>query len=513
MLKRDDESRTRLQYAEQSFRKLLDTHIQDDEHYRHLESWLLACFACDLENQYRAQQYCIDLLENDPPLAQAIIWAQAREWAIDLTQYEAKLQNIYTHGSATSVQVIAIVCCALKRGCPAEALTLLQETSAIFERERVSDLHMAWQIHTLGMADRIDEALVLLSRNEYLESNSDLKSELLRRQAFKTNDWQLLQEHLLARYMKTRNPEILLEWCNLLAAQDNWALIAEKSDELVQSLPTPEVINLITDACSRVHEYDHCLDIINRYGYAFGAIGLPDPLQRRRIDAIFHIGRLLEAIEEAKTLVQPHPTTPNILLLAYFYRCQPDLVALTLIARILVEREDIPSEVALDIANLVQDKDHNLAQILWRIAVANDLSDTSLGTAVMLGMQLGLTREVGPLFLRAQEYNDKDNSTLWKGNLTELPDIISQFRETIEFVTEQFQQARCPIHAILAKVNQTLVDLYHIRLSQNAEIPQMADKYPIWVRYGSRPLSKYNISNCSPSPSSGEIFFNKIANI
>lgn len=92
-IRRDTQSLERLRQAKEEFEALAT--LTDDHETRGLfEIWCLSCLANDPDRQAEAQAFCCHLLENDPTNHRAVVWALARDYAVDLHASERALKDM-----------------------------------------------------------------------------------------------------------------------------------------------------------------------------------------------------------------------------------------------------------------------------------------------------------------------------------------------------------------------------------------------------------------------------------
>jgi hypothetical protein len=90
LVKRDQESQTRLRRAREQFERLAT--IADNEERRIFKQWEFACLANDPEKQMEAEDLCQIILTEDPCNAVALSWAIARNYKIDLQNSKEALE-------------------------------------------------------------------------------------------------------------------------------------------------------------------------------------------------------------------------------------------------------------------------------------------------------------------------------------------------------------------------------------------------------------------------------------
>ena len=91
-VRRDNQSLERLRKAKSEF-DALAKHADDVEERKLFEVWCLACLANDPDRQTEAQEFCRHLLEQDPINHRVVVWAVARNYAVDLQMSEQALEE------------------------------------------------------------------------------------------------------------------------------------------------------------------------------------------------------------------------------------------------------------------------------------------------------------------------------------------------------------------------------------------------------------------------------------
>jgi hypothetical protein len=92
-VRRDNQSLERLRKAKAEF-DALAKHADDVEGRKLFEVWCLACLANDPDQQMEAQEFCRYLLEQDPINHRVLVWAVARNYAVDLQASEQALEEV-----------------------------------------------------------------------------------------------------------------------------------------------------------------------------------------------------------------------------------------------------------------------------------------------------------------------------------------------------------------------------------------------------------------------------------
>lgn len=350
-VKRDDESLIRLRRAAASFEDLI--HKTDGEERRVAQAWRLACLANDPERTEEASSYCADLLSVDPVDYRAIAWAVARNYDIDRASTETALRRLIHHGKASLPHILALAISYIANRKAPKAITLLEDTQSLFEESGENALWTSWYAQAAVASGAIPAALRALEGMARQEDIRHVRTLVLEAQARETKDWSLLVRHLEDSYEETGSMAFLFECCALMYRLGNRAYVADRADLLVDGCTTEAALRLAASAAHHDGRYDLCLRLLDERPNLFAGRRLPPDLKRLKVAALREQGVLVEAVTLAETLAREEPTTQNILTLMQTYADMGDLVGLSLVARQLGGRSDVPPEQGLRVVSLI----------------------------------------------------------------------------------------------------------------------------------------------------------------
>ena len=490
LVKRDGESTTRFREAEKVFRELAEKSNKKSDERQSLESWRLACLANDPDRQAEAISYCKEILKTDRTHYRAIAWALARNFEVDLKTIENALIKLIKNHTAEISHILALVGCYLSSRKAKKALKVLNDTKAIFKKQKSETLWTFWRVQSLVAAGNSKAALKVIDKSEFKEELRQVKTVTLQSLVKETGEWQQLTEHLERSYEDTGDTRFLLEICGLMASRKNWSYVADRANRLVEELGTGEALRLAAIATYNDKRFDHCLRLLDDHRDFFSQNKLPYELRRLRASAQQALGMLPEAISEREVLVREEPTTENLLALASLYFEKGDLKGLAIISRQLADKADLSAENSLQIARLIYWEDLELATSLWRKAVSQGLRDSLIGEAVAAGYQLGLDKEMSPLFARMAELGAKGRGGIQMGRIKDLKRLVTRQREHGMKIDEFYRNGSVPIHLIAERMNWPLVDLYHRLLVENEANPDPMRQFFLLARHGGRTLMR-----------------------
>jgi tetratricopeptide (TPR) repeat protein len=490
-VKRDDESLSRLREAEQSFRQLIkEAGDDDDEERRDFEAWRLSCFANDPDRQEEATKFCREILSRDRTHYRVISWALARKYDVKLGPSEKRLKRLVDSNEAEIPHILALVGIYLASGprrAP-KAIGLLKNTEPVFKKQKVDALWIFWFCQSLIINRNPSAALRAVAGCEPSPATLNATALALRGIALETQDFQPLLDHLERSYSETNDPVFLLEACDLMAYRHEWPYVADRAEELVSKVQTPDALRLAAISAHNANRFHLCLRLLdNNRGLLRGG-KLPSELRRIRVGSCQAIGIIPEAVAEAESLARDEPTTEHLIDLARLYSTKGDLKSLAILARRILDRPNLKQEELIRLAYLVHWEDQELAIALWRQAMQLDIPDELVAVAVDLGFQLGLDVELGPLLARMRLLAMEGKGGIQIATIEDLISLESQRREQSGKLSEFYRNGTGPVHLIAGQLNQPLVYLYHFLAGKNEGSPDPVRQFPLFIRHGGRQL-------------------------
>ena len=496
-IKRDDDSLIRLREAAVMFKELSDETDRKGSEKKILQCWYLACLANDPGKQEKAIDYCRELLQDDPTDFRVIAWATNRNYGLDLEPSEETLSSIIEEGKADISHVIALATCKLVLQKTVEAIEVLKNSKSQFKSQE--EIRVWSSLYTEALINNGDTqaALTVINQSNLEENLYYDRMMVLGAIAQKTNDWQSFIVFLEDAYKKTGDTLFLFNCCNLMAQQNNWEYVAQRSKQLIDGLETPEALRLAATACHNNKQFDICLRLLDDHRNFFEGDLLPNELRRIRVSCQSMIGAIPEAIKEAETLINEDPSADNFLTLMEIYFEIGDLRRLAITARQHKEMPNLTQQQQLRIAHLVKLEDRDLAIFFWKKVISQDITDDLVGEVVTLGFQLGLDEELKPFLAKVQELGDSGKGEF---TLLKFDDLISFFKEKKEHskkISDAYEQGFLPIHVVVKELNTTLLEIFHYSLSENEKAPNPRNQFYLLARHGGRKIDS-EFPNNSP---------------
>lgn len=487
LVKRDDGSLMRLRNAEETFRELSEDTEKGEEERQRLEAWRLACLANNPEQQNEATNYCRSILQTDPTRYHAISWTIARNFGIDLTPSKKALKKLVKDGKAEIPHILALVNCYLASKKAQIAVQLLRDSKALFEKFQADLLWDLWYTQSLIAIHDPEAALKNIDGSKFKDELRPVRTVALTALAKITEDWRLLTDHLKISYKETGDPNFLFRCCELKAWQQDWAYVAERAKQLVDELNTGDALRLAAIALHNDRNYRVCLELLDDNVHLFPQQRLPSELRRIRIHCQQVLG-LPDAINEAEQLAHEEPTTENLITLADLYFKRGDLRNLAIVARQLYSLTDLTEEQLLGISLRLQLEDQDISISFWKRAIQQGIPDDLVGSAVSLGFQLGLDKELGPLMSRMVKLGHQAQAGIQIASIEELISFGEEHRTRVAKLEEAYRKGNAPIHVIAEQLNVPLAKLYRGLLEENEAEPDPKRQPPLLTRHGGRAL-------------------------
>lgn len=485
LVKRDEESISRLRAAAEAFRKLSEDVDAPEAQHRY-EAWRLACMANDPEAQEDAVRYCRQLLAAEPTNYQAVLWAVARSFDVDLGHSKNSLKGMVA-GETTDIPHALTLCRVLiLEDETDEALKLLESSRDAFEAEGAGDLWTSWHAQALATDGDPQAALESLDSQSEAQEMRGARAVVLGVQAEQTGDWNPLFMHLESSYRASGDPTFLLDACELKARHEEWGYIADVARELTEGISTAEALRIAAMGAHNDDKHELCLELMDGHRGLCTEGRLPRELRQMRISCQRSLGLLTSAGAAAEELAREDPSVINLSNLFLLRLDQADRPGVMSAARRLAEHPDLSDEQALGVAEVILLDDRDLAISLWRKAVQSDLPDHFVSKALDLGFKLGLDHETAPLMRRALEMGDCDGNGLQRLTIQEALEFMERQHEHSEGFREMYLDGTAPIHLASEALNVPLANEYHRRFLDNEASNTPAESAFLLIEYGGR---------------------------
>ena len=487
-IKRDDDSLIRLREAAAIFKKLSEE-TEGGKEKKTLQCWHLACLATDPDKQEEAKDYCRKLLQHDPTDFWAIRWAINQNYGLDLEPSEKALGSKIKQENPEILYVMAFVICKLALQKITEAVEVFENIRPKFDSQKKIRDWTSLQAQSLVANDDPQAALIVIDQSGLKENLYYDKMIALQAIAQKTDDWEPLVE-FLENAKDTGDTSFLFYYCSLMVERGNWECVAQRSQQLIDEIGTPEALKLAAIACHNNEQFDICLDLLDDHRNLFEGGLLPHELRKLRVSCLNMLGAFPEAIKEMESLINEEPSAENFLVLMDLYSKTGDLKKLAILARQHRELPDLTQQDLLRIAYLVKLEDSDLAVSYWKKAISQDVSDDQVSDIVHLGFQLGLDEgeELKPFLTRMRKLGESRQGGVTLLDLQDMISFFKQRREHIEEMKDIYDQGILPIHIIAKEFNRALLELFHYGLSEKEKAPDPRNQFYLLARHGGRKI-------------------------
>jgi hypothetical protein len=488
LVKRDDESLQRLRKAAEEFRQLASQTERGEKQRKYWQIWYLACLANDPDRQSEAQELCSALLAEDPTNLQAIIWRTVRNYQIDLSTSQQALEALVQEGSNDLERIVPLLGIYLYLETPKPALELLHRTRETFEQTGNQDVWLFWHVQTLAIDGEVETALQESETFSDPAVRRSIRAAILREQARVSGNWQAFAEYLETCWQESHNGQYLSEACQLRASLQDWAYVADRADDLVNSVGTPDALSLAAQCAGQAGRFEQCFQLLNDHQKLFPGSTLPPYLRRLRACCQARLGLISQAVAEAEELARSQETVENLVTLMDLQLNQGDLRGLASTASRLLKQEDVHSISLLRAARCLLSEDPTLARQLWQRAVTAPIEAEILGEVITLGYNLGLDREMQPFVHRARVLAINGEGPFQAVRIRELLELHQEWAENAALINQKYDNAELPIHLIAQTRRFALTDIFRVLPRANTNNPNPHCQAAVLARYGARPF-------------------------
>jgi hypothetical protein len=499
-IKSDPDSLHLLKQAEARFALLAGETQRGDRQRRLYETWRLACLANDRARLQEAEGYCRQLLADDPAHHRVLLWAAMRGFEVDCQKSAAALEALFeqseTGGQRFNLELtITGLALYLRLEQPEKADALLRCLKEQFAAAGASDLYAYWLLRTSLARGDLTAAREAVTQTDDREMLLHLETMILRAEAQQSNDNQALIAHLEACLAETGDAEYLFELCDLRAALRDWSYVASQSQRLIAAFDTAVAVYLAGGALWHNKQYSDCLEVLEKYQPYFPEQRLPEDLWRIKVGCLLEKGRLNEAVETARALVQHASSTVNLGVLLDAYFRKGDLQSLTLTARDIVHRGDVQPEALVKAARLVRLQDQELARKLLRKAIPFvDEQPELLGAIIHTGFELNIEDETGPLLRKVTTLTPDTQTGMKVIDAKEFPAMHQRIMEGNQQAAKHYGLGEIPLHLYAERFNRTLAELLHEIPEENRRAFDPRRQFPAFIRHGSQPVQQQLIA-------------------
>lgn len=488
LIKRDDESLKRLRMAGDKFNHLASQTERGEKERQYWQVWYLACLANDPDRQSEAQDLCRKLLVESPTNSQAIVWGTVRNYEIDLVASQQALEVLVENSGDNLECIAALIGIYTYLGNTKLVLELLDRNREKFEKTGNKELWLFWHIQALAINGEFDTAFQEAESCSNLSFRRSIQEGIRREKARMSGEWQEFAEYLDKSWQESRNGHYLWESCQLQASLQNWVYVADKADDLVNTVGTADALGLAAQCASQASRYEQCFQLLNKHQRLFPGGNLPLYLRRFRAYCQAKIGLISQAVAEAEDLVRSQETVENLVTLIGLQRDQGNLRGVAITASRLLKHENVHPNALLQVARWLLSEDPELSRQLWQQAITATIEPEILGEVITLGYNLGLDREVQPFAQRARILAISGEGPFHAVEVHELLELQREWAENAASMNRKYDNAEAPIHLIAQVRRLALTSIFRVLPNENANQPNPHVQPAILIRYGARPF-------------------------
>ncbi len=277
--------------------------------------------------------------------------------------------------------------------------------------------------------------------------------------------------------------------CHAFAEAGAWTLARQHVDRYLALAPTARVRWLALVAHFNTNDPAWCRSVLDEAIAAGDARDDLLTLRRMRAEVRLRLGDAPGALEDLRQFlgaVRGQSATRDLFMLArvlLYAGRTPELVAC---ARELATRTDLAARDALKLVEVLVHDDASVAVELWTRANAQGVADADVSSAVLLGFQLGLDAEVGPLHARMARLAAAGAPNVRAFTLDELLAHQRTWQTRRDRVYEQYQRGETGTHLLAEFLHVPLVRFYHAIPEDTEAEPMLRHQFPLQLRDGSR---------------------------
>lgn len=364
----DDEARERLKRATEGFYRIAASAELEETKRLCLETWQIACLAIDLERQDLFEKEVASLLKSNPTHHRVLAWAAVARLERLIAGPAEAIRQLVIDRKANPEQVLVLAQYYVARNKPQKAVTLLNGHRDLFAAKRALAVWAIWAAQIEARLGQTEKALHLIE-GAGLEDNESrlLVSRVLLLGC--ANDPDRVRQNLEESYRATGDPRFLLDWVEMNAKAKAWSSAADRSHELLQQIPTPEVLRLAALCAHEAQRYSLCLDTLSDSRSLFPRARMPTELRQMKVHCQVELRLLPAAVNEAERLAREEPSLHNLVGLTQTYLSMGDFRRLCVTAHDILRMDHAPSHVLLRLAGQTRWEDKTLSVNLWRRAV------------------------------------------------------------------------------------------------------------------------------------------------
>lgn len=452
--------------------------------------WYLACLVYDPESEKEASEYCAHLLGIDASHIPTIMWAMLLNLNVAIEPIKANLQDIVQNEIATPEHKLALADVYHKTGDNEHLFRFLEAIKAEFEQ---NGLISNWNYHYIRVLltnDDYDKAEKVVQEIELENDDAKFTLETLLYQyrANQTADFDPLITHLKKRFDDTQTDIDLLSYCQILRQTLAWDTLLDHVDELRKRIDTSDINWLTIQTSFETDHYQRCLELLDSYLNRFVPIVPRNHLLDIRAACLEELGLVNEAIRILEELTGKEPTDHHFHNLAHLYFTIGDKAKLEILAQQLLAQNFRHPNVLIDLADLLQNHNPEIAIRLWHQASKQGISDDTVGRAWVLAEQLGLHVEAEDIFGRLVSLGEQGKGGLQPATPSDVFKLNRESHQKAIDARTEYLKGTIPLHIYTDELNIPLITQYYFNFRTSIDNAHLHRQTAILARHGGRPI-------------------------
>jgi hypothetical protein len=485
LIKRDTATRHELRQAAQMFRDLAT--LVRGKALHEVQTWELACLGNDPERQEEAERMVADLLGQWPDFVPAVVWAKERGYEFNKAPVILALRKRLEKRDVQIDEVLACFSILADSGDLEGAESVLDSNRDAFSKRAADHLWALHKAQTLAARGESEEVKKLVEAERDDARRRAIQSAALRTTCRMSKNLIPLAHHLEDSYLRTRDPNLLLDCCFAKCHGGDWRFVADHARELVHAIPTEAVLRLCAQGAFNTDNPELCLELLEGNKHLCLDGRLPTDLRHLAAECHRRSGHLPQAITEAERLVQEGAGIPALAQLFRLQREKGDLKALVLTARKFLGTQGIPPQLLLEAIPSIMHQDPELAQELWRQMRQSAEKDAGMAAAAaMQSFNLGIENEATELLRRMQALAQQPGSPIKALTLEDAVQFFGRADQEIRNLLAQYEKGEIPVHLVVAHSRLALARLFHENPTANCAAPNLLFAPPVLIRYAGR---------------------------
>jgi tetratricopeptide (TPR) repeat protein len=489
-VRQDADSSTRLCRAADEFARLAADAGEHDDERSQMETWQLACLACESSRRNDALALAQRLLATNPAHYRVVAWAIERDFEFDRRAVSSALAQALGLAKPPNPDACLALCGVLVAdGRTEEAEASLDGAQAAFTSSGSIDVWNAQKAQFLAHRGKTTDALALVDTIGDRAIRDSARNAVLRVSARSESDFRELADQFERDYRSTGSTHSLFKCCDIRCRVNGWRFIAEHAVELVTRVGTDAALRLGLQGAFFNADYELCLRLISEHSALFHAGLLSPEVRALRAECQKRLGHWQDAIAEAEALYREHPSVQRFADLFRLLVETADVPRCALAARELLGLAEADPSLLLQAAKITRLHDQDLAKELWRRAVKEPFKDLNLMTAALgLAYELGIEGEAAAIQRRLFAEAQKGEGPMQVKAIEEIRTILSEQRAEHERLNRIYNESSAPIHLVAHQMGAPLAELYHAMLDRNRASINLVAAPALLARYGGRKM-------------------------